>query len=95
FRESCSKIIGEYDEEQVKRVNQLALKVPGVIAVHDTSVHDYGANKVVSLHIEVDQGLSVVKAHAIADVVEVSINQYLYTTSTTVHVDWIDNEAQN
>jgi len=95
FRESCSKIIGEYDEEQVKRVNHLALTVPGVIAVHDTSIHDYGANKVVSLHIEVDQGLSVVKAHDIADVVELSINQYLYTTSTTVHVDWVDKEAQN
>ncbi len=95
FRESSSKLIGEHDEEQVNRVNQLALEVPGVIAVHDTSVHDYGANKVVSLHIEVEQELSLVNAHAIADVVETRINQYLYTTSTTIHVDYyVDEEKQ-
>ncbi|MGI6486930.1 MAG: cation diffusion facilitator family transporter [Syntrophothermaceae bacterium] len=90
FRESCSKLIGEYNSEEVEEISRLALTVPGVIGTHDISVHDYGANKVVSIHIEVDQGLTLVRAHDIASRVEEEINRNLYTFSTTVHVDGVE-----
>ncbi len=93
FRESCSKLIGEYDGEQVEQINQLAVAVPGVLAVHDISVHDYGANKVVSIHIEVDQDLPLAKAHDIATTVRDTINQQMFTSSTTVHVDGVERPS--
>jgi cation diffusion facilitator family transporter len=86
FMESSSKLIGEIDEEEVEAINALALSVAGVISTHDISVHDYGTNKEISIHIEVDKNLSVVSSHAIADQVEETVNQKLYAL-TTVHVD--------
>lgn len=89
FRESCSKLIGEYDGAQVEQISQLAISIPGVLAAHDISVHDYGANKVVSIHIEVDEDLPLVTAHDIATTVRDAINQHMFTSSTTVHVDGV------
>ncbi|MBP8819442.1 MAG: cation transporter [Syntrophomonadaceae bacterium] len=92
FRESCSKIIGENDPYQVEEISQLALSIPGVMATHDISVHDYGANKMVVIHIEVDKNLTLLRAHDIADQVENSINEKLFTSNTTVHVDSCERE---
>lgn len=86
FMDSCSKIIGESDQDQLERINELAHTVPGVISTHDIAVHDYGSYKVISLHIEVDGSLPLVKAHDIADKVEETINCDLYAL-TTVHLD--------
>lgn len=86
FLDSSSKIIGEADEEQLERINELAYTVPGVMSTHDIAVHDYGAYKVISLHIEVDGSLPLVKAHDIAEKVEDIINGDLYAM-TTVHLD--------
>lgn len=93
FKDSCSKLIGESDPGQIQEIDRLALGIPGVIATHDISVHDYGANKVVVVHIEVDKELSLVKAHDIAKLVEYNINQRLYCSSTTVHVDWAERSS--
>jgi cation diffusion facilitator family transporter len=95
FRDSCSKLIGETDPGQVQEINRLALAIPGVIATHDVSVHDYGANKVVIVHIEVDQELPLVKAHDIAEQVQENINQKLYASSTTVHVDCAERSLES
>ncbi len=92
FRESSSKIIGENDPYQVEEVNRLALSIPGVLATHDISIHDYGANKIIILHIEVDKNLSLLRAHDIADEVENRINEKLFASSTTVHVDSFERE---
>lgn len=86
FLDSSSKIIGESDEEQLERINELAHTVSGVRSTHDIAVHDYGTYKVISLHIEVDGSLPLVKAHDIADKVEETINLDLYAL-TTVHLD--------
>lgn len=93
FKDSCSKLIGESDPGQVQEINRLALSIPGVIATHDISVHDYGANKAVIVHIEVDKELTLVKAHDIAEMVQDSINRELYCSSTTVHVDWNERSS--
>lgn len=86
FLDSCSKIIGESDNSQLDRINELAHTIPGVIATHDIAVHDYGTHKMISLHIEVEGSLPLVRAHDIADKVEDVINEDLYAL-TTVHLD--------
>lgn len=88
FSDSCSKLIGESDATQIEQINQLALEVAGVMAAHDIAVHDYGANKVISLHIEVDGTLPLMHAHEIAHQVEETINERMYAL-TTVHLDSI------
>lgn len=92
FGDSCSKIIGETDDNQIDRINKLAQAIPGVIATHDIAVHDYGAQKIISLHIEVDGTLPLVEAHDIADRVEKTINQNLFAV-TTVHLDSCRDES--
>lgn len=86
FLDSCSKLIGECDDSQLETINELARTVPGVISTHDIAVHDYGSQKIISLHIEVDGTLPLIEAHEIADKVEATINNNLYAL-TTVHLD--------
>lgn len=86
FRDSTSKIIGESDASQIERVDELARGILGVKSTHNIAVHDYGANKIISLHIEVDGYMSLYHAHHIADQVENIIGRELYA-ETTVHLD--------
>ena len=86
FLDSCSKIIGESDDSQLERIDELAHAIPGVISTHSIAVHDYGTHKMISLHIEVEGSLPLIRAHDIADKVEDVINEDLYAV-TTVHLD--------
>jgi cation diffusion facilitator family transporter len=86
FNDSTSKLIGESDDTQIEKINNLALGVFGVKSCHDIAVHDYGANKVVSLHIEVQGTMMLYQAHEIAQQVEETINREMYAL-TTVHLD--------
>lgn len=86
FNDSTSKLIGESDDTQIEKINNLALGVFGVKSCHDIAVHDYGANKVVSLHIEVQGTMMLYQAHEIAQQVEETINREMYAV-TTVHLD--------
>lgn len=86
FNDSTSKLIGECDDTQVERINDLAMGIHGVKSTHDVAVHDYGANKVISLHIEVDGTMMLYEAHDIANHVEETINREMYAV-TTVHLD--------
>jgi cation diffusion facilitator family transporter len=86
FNDSTSKLIGECDDTQIEKINNLALGVFGVKSCHDIAVHDYGANKVVSLHIEVQGTMMLYQAHEIARQVEETINREMYAV-TTVHLD--------
>ncbi|SHG62676.1 cation diffusion facilitator family transporter [Thermosyntropha lipolytica DSM 11003] len=86
FIDASSKIIGESNAEDVAKISNLACSVEGVVAAHDINVHNYGGNKAISLHIEVEDNLSMEMAHDVAHEVENLINKNMYA-STTVHVD--------
>ncbi len=86
FNDSTSKLIGESDDTQIERINSLAMAIPGVKSTHDVAVHDYGANKVISLHIEVEGTMLLCDAHSIAHEVEETIDRAMYAV-TTVHLD--------
>ncbi|MBO8158412.1 cation diffusion facilitator family transporter [Thermosyntropha sp.] len=86
FMDSSSKIIGESNADDLLKVSDLACSVKGVVAAHDIDVHNYGATKAISLHIEVENNLSMEMAHDVAHKVEDLINKNMYA-KTTVHVD--------
>ncbi|HHY46734.1 MAG TPA: cation transporter [Firmicutes bacterium] len=87
-RSSASTLIGERPSQSfVDEVSRLAGSVKGVKSLHKVTVHDYGVGrKVLSLHIQVDESLSVSKSHEIAHKVEQEIARNLHA-SVTVHVE--------
>lgn len=91
FLEATSKLIGEIDQEEVEYVNYMAMSVEDVKGIHDVSIHDYGASKEISLHIEVDKDLTLKKAHDIAQNVESLIESNVRAV-VTVHVDSMETQ---
>lgn len=94
-RTSSSSLIGEApDEGLVEEVTRVAKGVDGVEGVHDIEVHDYGTQKVITLHAEVARGLSADEAHAIADSLD---SRLVEVTShpTIIHVDPEGSEARD
>ena len=84
---SVSKIIGEVpDEAELKAIENLALSVSGVTGVHKIKVHDYGAYKEISLHINLDKGLSLIEAHDISEEVEKVIENNI-ASKVIVHME--------
>jgi len=69
--DSVSKLLGEVpDDDEIKDVEKFALTVKGVSSVHKISIHNYGSHKEVLLHIQVDNDLSLIRAHEISEQVE-------------------------
>jgi cation diffusion facilitator family transporter len=85
---SSSNLIGEApDSGLISKISEISLSVPGVINIHDIYVHDYNTNKVISLHIEVNNNLSADEAHEIATTVEEKIKEKTHAYNVTAHID--------
>ncbi|MBN2483593.1 MAG: cation diffusion facilitator family transporter [Candidatus Omnitrophica bacterium] len=59
--------------EVYARIKEIVLSFPQVEGVHDITVHAYGKNFIISLHVEVPRSLSLEEAHSVADAIEHSI----------------------
>lgn len=85
---SSSTLIGEApDSELISKISQISLSVPGVLNIHDIYVHDYNTNKVISLHVEVNDNLLADVAHEIATTVEEKIKEKTHAYNVTAHID--------
>ena len=67
-------------------VNVVVMRVDGVLGVHDIIVHNYGQDKFISLHIEIDADRSTAEAHDISEEVEDHLKNVL-GIEPTVHLD--------
>lgn len=86
-KEAVNHLLGSApNKEFIQRVKQLAQEIPNVSNVHDIILHQYGENKILSMHIEVPTNLSLLNAHQIAEEVELKIENEL-KTHTTVHYE--------
>jgi cation diffusion facilitator family transporter len=84
---ASSSLIGEQvPESVVTDISQTVLNCQGVRGLHKVMVHDYGGRKAVSLHIQVDDGLSVIESHRIASDVEEAVRSRL-PADIVVHVE--------
>lgn len=61
--------------EHVSKMKSLAEEVPGVMGVHDIKIRKSGPFCFGEMHMEVEEGLSVEKAHALAEEVERKLKQ--------------------
>ena len=85
---SSSTLIGEApDSELISKISQISLSVPGVINIHNIYVHDYNTNKIISLHVEVNDNLLADVAHEIATTVEEKIKEKTHAYNVTAHID--------
>ncbi len=86
-KDSFDEILGtQPDETLLQRIETIALSIKKVLGVHDIVVHNYGNQQMISLHIEVDENLSLIEAHRISEEVDARLRKELGVYST-VHVD--------
>lgn len=74
------------DEERAQ-IEQLAISVPGVNGVHDLRTRQSGQMKFIQLHLELDDQLPLVYAHALADQAEAAIRQMFPQADIIIHMD--------
>lgn len=88
IKNSASFLIGEApSNELVEKIKSIALSIPGVLNLHDITVHNYQSNIVITLHIEVEDNISAKEAHEIALKVQDSIKQNIEDSQVIVHID--------
>ena len=70
-KKSIDQLLGESaDDELIKEIKNIVLQEEQVKNIHDLIVHQYGEQKLLSLHIEIPSNLTLSEAHTIADNVE-------------------------
>ncbi|MDY6960073.1 MAG: cation diffusion facilitator family transporter, partial [Halobacteriota archaeon] len=70
-RTSSSFLIGKApDMDIVRKIEDISSSIGGVYGIHDITVHDYGTQKTVSLHTDVENDLTLNEAHEITDSIE-------------------------
>jgi len=73
-------------QELIDRIVKAGLSVEGVKEIHDINVHDYGQQRVISVHVVTARELETYRSHHLAKMVEKAIGDGL-NASTVVHVD--------
>lgn len=72
------------EREEIKRI---ALSHADVRGMHDLRSRRSGIATFIQLHLEVDDGLSLLQAHALSDVVEHNLQQKYPTAEIIIHID--------
>ncbi len=87
MKKNVNQLIGEApNSKDLKNIRQIALQIQGVKGVHNIIVHQYGAQKIVSLHAEVPNHFSLIHSHDLAEAIEDLIEEQLGFFAT-VHID--------
>lgn len=86
-RDAVDDLIGKPPTtEEVENIRQIVMNVEGVLGAHDITVHSYGHDKFVSVHVEIDSEKSTAEAHDISEDVEDKLKELL-GVEPTVHTD--------
>ena len=77
----------ELPEEERQRIRATILAHEGVLGLHDLRTRASGPKIFIQCHIELDSGLSLLQAHAIADDVEEELRRDFQGAEVIVHQD--------
>lgn len=87
MRDVVSPLLGESATyEELKQIKLIAMSAKGIKGVHDIILHKYGKVRIISLHVELPEEHSFMKAHNIIEEVEEAISTKMKAT-TTIHLD--------
>lgn len=97
LKESVDELIGTSpDKELINKIYKKLNSYKNILGFHDLVLHSYGVNKYfVSVHIEMDENITFLEAHEMADLIETDFYNEL-NMNITVHMDPVkkDNESQ-
>ncbi|MGL5291174.1 MAG: cation diffusion facilitator family transporter [Vibrionaceae bacterium] len=71
--------------EEQEKIFELVRSVPGVIDMHNLRTRQSGATRFIQLHLELDDAMTVLEAHHIADQVETKLAQHFLHADIHVH----------
>ena len=88
FRLSMSQLMDhELPDEDRARIRQIAETAPEVTAVHDLKTRAAGPTAFIQLHLEMDGGMDLRRAHEIADGVEAQLRSAYPHAEIIIHQD--------
>jgi cation diffusion facilitator family transporter len=89
-KSTINQLIGQAPPSELTQlITNTATSIPDVIDVHQLAIHEYGVTLHITLHIEICQSNSLLRAHDIAEKVEIAIANVI-SSVVTVHIDPID-----
>ena len=93
--ETANPLIGiSPDNELVKSVVKDIESYEGVLGTHDLMCHSYGPTKIfITLHVEVDASVDVLKSHDLIDVIEYEVGSK-HHLMLTIHMDPVDTKSE-
>ncbi|RUO79955.1 divalent metal cation transporter FieF [Idiomarina tyrosinivorans] len=77
----------ELEQSQLAEIERLAKSVTGVEGMHGLRTRAAGPTRFIQLHIELDDRISLLRAHAIADEVEMELMRAFPGADIIVHMD--------
>ena len=77
------------------QIQKIAMSHPEVTGTHETRTRQSGQTRFVQLHLELNENMSLKRAHEIADGIEAEIMEYLPGAEVIIHQDPIDDSASN
>lgn len=92
IKDTLNPILGQaLDDERKNQLESMILSKKEVLGVHRIYAHDYGPSHIfASVHVEMDEKLTLLHAHKIADEIESEAMEQ-FGIELTVHVDPVDN----
>jgi len=87
MRKSSNFLLGtKVEKDTISNIKEIIKGTKYVEGIHKIFLHDYGINKVITLHAEIESNLSIEKAHSIADILEQKIQEKT-NCSTVIHLE--------
>ncbi len=74
-------------DEELDLIRRECLEVEGVIGIHDLRTRLAGPTRFIQIHIELDDNMPLIKAHAIGDAVEERLLKVLPDSDILIHQD--------
>lgn len=81
----------ELPQDKRQQIIQIIKDEPRVYGAHDLRTRLSGRTEFIQMHLELDDNLPLVEAHAIADAVEEKIKQAMPTADVVIHQDPISS----
>jgi ferrous-iron efflux pump FieF len=83
----------ELPDEVLEQIQAIAMSPPEVTGTHETRTRQSGQTRFVQLHLELNENMSLKRAHEIADQVEAEIMAFLPDSEVIIHQDPIDDSV--
>ncbi len=77
----------ELPDAERRKIRDIVLSHPGVSGMHDLRTRRSGATCFIQLHLEMDDNLPLIQAHAIADEVEAALHKAFPHAEVIIHED--------